>query len=129
MTWNVGLQLAQFAVSVVIMVALYAWRGGQWTGEERRNVKSISDAMDALARETNRRFDEANKLSSNAASYMQRLESRIITDFAPRDLTDERFRQNQDDHRRFERELEQIHSDLLEQIHSDLQSCQRRHHT
>lgn len=105
MTPTIWLGLIGLAVNVIVLLISLSWRGGSWSGIERRRINEIENELKTHRTDMDRRFNEAGKATSDAWTYVQGLESKFIREFAARDLTDERFKENRREHDRYDAAL------------------------
>lgn len=62
MNWQLAIGLITLGISILSAIALYSWRAGAWTGEERRHGEELD-----------RRMEQANGEMSKLASIVQAL--------------------------------------------------------
>ncbi len=62
MTVQLAISLTTLAFAIVSAIVLYSWKGGEWTGGERRHSEDVE-----------RRMDQANEEMSKLASTVQSL--------------------------------------------------------
>lgn len=110
MNWQLVISLTTLGTSLLGALILYSWRGGAWSGTERRKVDELRNQLEEHKRDMDRRFTVAGKATSDAWSYVQGMESKILRDFAARDVTDERFLENRRDHERFDKDIARLYS-------------------
>lgn len=99
------LGVAQLAVTLIVLLLSLSWRGGSWTGNERRRVGELEREFKAHCDENARRFHDAGEETSKAMTYVQGMESRFTREFSNRELTDERFKENRREHDRYDTAL------------------------
>lgn len=102
MNWDLVFAVVGGISTVVVSVATWSYAAGG----DKQKALHLATELDKFKAEVNRRFEQAGKETSDAWSYVQGIESKFIREFAPRDLTDERFAENRRDHERFTAELE-----------------------
>lgn len=95
MTPQVMIALVGLVMSVIVALLTWGFATGNFTGTERTVLANLAKELSDHKIDCSRRFDDAGSETSKAWSYVQglevKIESRCIREFAPRELTDERF--------------------------------------
>lgn len=77
--------------TVLVSVSTWGFLSGKFASGVEQRAARLADELRDYKAETARRFDEANDHLSKAMSHVQTLESRMLREFASRDLMDTRF--------------------------------------
>lgn len=46
MTWQIVISTASLALTAIMALMIYSWKGGEWTGGERRHSEDLERRMD-----------------------------------------------------------------------------------
>lgn len=100
--------------TVLVTVTTWGFLTGRFAGTESQKSAQLAHEVEHFKTHCDRRFDEANEACSKAMSYVQGMESRFMREFAPRDLTEERFIESRRDRELIRVEMVALKAEMIE---------------
>lgn len=104
-TW---LAIIGAACTATVTVTTWGFFTGRFSGGAEEKARRLADDLSEYKAETLRRFNDANRETSKAWSYVQTIEARFMRDYASRELVDARFAEHRREFDRLRIEMDRF---------------------